>query len=168
MKRNLNRTTRWRTCASLSQLNLTTLLSRLASSSPGGDWPAGLLRVPQGGAGVGAGGALERKVLRRHALLKTRAGVSLENYDFAARPSSPRCVKELLTCRFVEKAQRHPRGPPLHGKTTSRALSTRHCQRGMPSTTIALDDPRDASCSHATTLRGSSSRLERPDLLILR
>lgn len=157
----------------LLELNLTTiaqrlgeLLAKVETSQPAySEFLQNVLEAEQAAR-------WERKILRRTRCSKLGACVSLEVFDFAARPQlSPGVVKELLTCRFVEEKRNVILvGRPSTGKTTiARALGHATCQRGMSVYSGSLSDV--LATLHASradgTYRRTFRRLERPDLLVL-
>ena len=76
----------------------------------------------------------ERKLQRRRRWSKLGPPVTLEGFDWAARPQlSPQVVKELLTCRFVEEHRNVILiGRPSTGKTTvAKALGHAACARAF-------------------------------------
>jgi DNA replication protein DnaC len=114
----------------------------------------------------------ERKVLRRTRCSKLGPYVSLDGFDFAARPQlSPQVVKELLTCRFVEERRNLILvGRPSTGKTTvARAMGHAACRRGFSVYYVALGEMLEQL--HASradgTYRRTFRRIEGPDLVIL-
>ena len=114
----------------------------------------------------------QRKVARRVRWSKLGAEISLDGFDFSARPQlSVQVIKELLTCRFVEERRNVILvGRPSTGKTTiARALGHAACRRGMAVYYSSLSDL--LSLLHASqadgTYRRAFRRSERPDLLIL-
>lgn len=62
----------------------------------------------------------ERKLQRRRRWSKLGPPLSLDGFDWAARPQlSPQVVKELLTCRFIDEHRNVILvGRPSTGKTT--------------------------------------------------
>lgn len=80
------------------------------------------------------GARWERKLQRRRRWSKLGPPVTLEGFDWAARPQlSPQVVKELLTCRFVEEHRNVLLvGRPSTGKTTvAKALGHAACARAL-------------------------------------
>jgi DNA replication protein DnaC len=76
----------------------------------------------------------ERKLQRRRRWSKLGPPVSLDGFDWAARPQlSPQVVKELLTCRFVDEHRNVVLiGRPSTGKTTiAKALGHAACARAL-------------------------------------
>jgi DNA replication protein DnaC len=80
------------------------------------------------------GARWERKLQRRRRWSKLGPPVTLEGFDWAARPQlTPQVVKELLTCRFVEEHRNVLLvGRPSTGKTTvAKALGHAACARAL-------------------------------------
>ena len=80
------------------------------------------------------GARWERKLQRRRRWSKLGPPVTLEGFDWAARPQlSPQVVKELLTCRFVDEHRNVILvGRPSTGKTTvAKALGHAACARAL-------------------------------------
>jgi DNA replication protein DnaC len=76
----------------------------------------------------------ERKLQRRRRWSKLGPPVTLEGFDWAARPQlSPQVVKELLTCRFVDEHRNVILvGRPSTGKTTvAKAIGHAACARAL-------------------------------------
>ena len=76
----------------------------------------------------------ERKLQRRRRWSKLGPPVTLDGFDWAARPQlSPQVVKELLTCRFVEEHRNVILvGRPSTGKTTvAKAIGHAACARAL-------------------------------------
>jgi DNA replication protein DnaC len=76
----------------------------------------------------------ERKLQRRRRWSKLGPPVTLEGFDWAARPQlSPQVVKELLTCRFIEEHRNIILvGRPSTGKTTvAKAIGHAACARAL-------------------------------------
>jgi DNA replication protein DnaC len=114
----------------------------------------------------------ERKIQRRLRWSKLGAPVSLDAFDWTARPQlSPQVVKELLTCRFVlERRNLILVGKPSTGKTTvSRAIGQAACQRGLSVFYGSLSEILERL--HASraddTYRKAFRRVTLPDLLVL-
>ncbi len=121
--------------ALLVELNLTTLardlpgvLAQAEQAAPGySDFLRRALEVEQTAR-------TERRIQRRVRWSRLGPHVSLDDFDFAARPQlSPQAVKELLTCRFVEERRNIVLvGKPSLGKTTvARAIGHEACKRGF-------------------------------------
>lgn len=114
----------------------------------------------------------ERKIQRRVRWSKLGPPVSLEGFDWAARPQlSPQVVKELLTCRFVEDHRNLILvGRSSLGKTSvARAIGHAACARGLSVYYATLADLLEAL--HASradgTYRKAFRRVSQPDLLVL-
>ncbi len=114
----------------------------------------------------------ERKIQRRIRWSKLGGPVSLDDFDFSARPDlSPQAVKELATCRFVEERRNLILiGRPSTGKTTvARAIGHAACRRAMSVYYVSLADMLETL--HAAkadgTYRKTLRRLTQPSLLIL-
>jgi DNA replication protein DnaC len=76
----------------------------------------------------------ERKLQRRRRWSKLGPPVSLDGFDWAARPQlSPQVVKELLTCRFIDEHRNVILvGRPSTGKTTvAKAIGHAACARAL-------------------------------------
>jgi len=76
----------------------------------------------------------ERKLQRRRRWSKLGPPLSLEGFDWAARPQlSPQVVKELLTCRFIDEHRNVILvGRPSTGKTTvAKALGHAACSHAL-------------------------------------
>lgn len=76
----------------------------------------------------------ERKLQRRRRWSKLGPPVTLDGFDWGARPQlSPQVVKELLTCRFVDEHRNVLLvGRPSTGKTTvAKALGHAACARAL-------------------------------------
>jgi DNA replication protein DnaC len=114
----------------------------------------------------------ERRIRRR--VRRSRLGVelSLDGFDFSARPQlSPQAVKELLTCRFVEERRNIILvGKPSLGKTTvARAIGHAACKRGFSVYSTSMEEMLgDLYASRAdATYRKAFRRVTQPDLLVL-
>jgi DNA replication protein DnaC len=80
------------------------------------------------------GSRWERKLQRRRRWSKLGPPVSLEGFDWAARPQlSPQVVKELLTCRFIDEHRNVILvGRPSTGKTTvAKAIGHAACSHAL-------------------------------------
>ena len=80
------------------------------------------------------GARWERKLQRRRRWSKLGPPLSLEGFDWAARPQlSPQVVKELLTCRFIDEHRNVLLvGRPSTGKTTvAKALGDAACSQAL-------------------------------------
>jgi len=76
----------------------------------------------------------ERKLQRRRRWSKLGPPLSLDGFDWAARPQlSPQVVKELLTCRFIDEHRNVILvGRPSTGKTTvAKALGHAACAHAL-------------------------------------
>jgi len=159
--------------ALLVELNLTTLARELAS----------LLAAAQGRApsysdflrhalDVERAARTERKIQRRLRWSKLGPHVSLDDFDWSARPQlAPSAVKELLTCRFVEEKRNLILvGRPSLGKTTvARAIGHAACQKLYSVYSAGMSDMLgDLRAAKADgTYRKAFRRVTAPDLLIL-
>jgi len=113
-----------------------------------------------------------RKILRLVRLSQLGPPVSLDAFDFAARPQlSPQVVKELLTGRFVDERRNVVCiGRPSTGKTSvAKAIGHAVCRRGLSVHYAPLSDLlQTLYASRADhTYRRVFRRVSRPDLLIL-
>ena len=80
------------------------------------------------------GARWDRKLERRRRWSKLGPPVTLEGFEWAARPQlAPQVIKELLTCRFVEEHRNILLvGRPSTGKTTvAKALGHAACARAL-------------------------------------
>ena len=122
-------------CALLEQLNLTTaarrlseLLTQAEATHPAySEFLHHLLEAEQGSR-------WERKLQRRRRWSKLGPPLSLEGFDWAARPQlSPQVVKELLTCRFIDEHRNVILvGRPSTGKTTvAKAIGHAACSHAL-------------------------------------
>ena len=119
----------------LEQLNLTTaarrlgdLLAQAETAQP--SYSEFLRQVLEAEDGA----RWERKLQRRRRWSKLGPPVTLDGFDWAARPQlSPQVVKELLTCRFVEEHRNVILvGRPSTGKTTvAKAIGHAACARAL-------------------------------------
>jgi len=119
----------------LERLNLTTaarrldeLLTQAETAQP--SYSAFLHQILEAEDGA----RWERKLQRRRRWSKLGPPVTLEGFDWAARPQlPPQVVKELLTCRFVEDHRNVILvGRPSTGKTTvAKALGHAACARAL-------------------------------------
>ncbi len=159
--------------ALLIELNLTTLarelpgvLAHAEQTAPAfSDFLRRALEVEQAAR-------TERKINRRIRWSRLGPYVSLDGFDFAARPQlSPQAVKELLTCRFIEERRNLVLvGKPSLGKTTvARAIGHEACKRGFSVYSVNMEEMLGAlhaswaDSSYKKTFR----RVTQPDLLIL-
>jgi DNA replication protein DnaC len=121
--------------ALLDQLNLTTaarrldeLLTQAETVQP--SYSAFLRQILEAEAAA----RWERKLLRRRRWSKLGPPVTLDGFDWAARPQlSPQVVKELLTGRFIDECRNVILvGRPSTGKTTvAKALGHAACARAL-------------------------------------
>lgn len=119
----------------LTELNLTTLARRLSDLLAQAEvghpsYSDFLLQALEAEQAARA----ERRIQRRIRWSKLGPLVTLEGFDWAARPQlQPQVIKELLTCRFVDERRNLILvGRPSTGKTSvSRAIGHAACQRGM-------------------------------------
>jgi DNA replication protein DnaC len=160
-------------CQLVQQMSLTTLAERLAdllAQAENGhpsysDFLRQALQIEQAARA-------ERKVQRRIRWSKLGALVTLDGFDWAARPQlSPQVIKELLTCRFVDERRNVILvGRPSTGKTSvSRAIGHAACRRSMSVYYATMADMLQSL--HAARADGSYRkafrRVTSPDLLIL-
>jgi DNA replication protein DnaC len=121
--------------ALLDQLNLTTaarrlddLLTQAETAQP--SYSAFLRQILEAEAAA----RWERKLLRRRRWSKLGPPVTLDGFDWAARPQlSPQVVKELLTGRFIDERRNVILvGRPSTGKTTvAKAIGHAACARAL-------------------------------------
>jgi DNA replication protein DnaC len=121
--------------ALLEQLNLTTaarrlddLLAQAETAQP--SYSAFLRQILEAEDAA----RWERKLQRRRRWSKLGPPVTLEGFDWAARPQlSPQVVKELLTCRFIDEHRNVILvGQPSTGKTTvAKAIGHAACARAL-------------------------------------
>jgi len=155
------------------ELNLTTLareirevLSRAEQGAPGySDFLRRALEVEQTAR-------TERKIQRRVRWSRLGPSMSLDGFDFSARPQlSPQAVKELLTCRFVEERRNLILvGKPSLGKTTvARAIGHEACKRGFSVYSVNMEEMLSALYASQAdgTYRKAFRRVAQPDLLVL-
>jgi len=114
----------------------------------------------------------ERKVARRLRWSRLGPYVSLDDFDFAARPDlSPNAVKEFLTCRFIaEKRNLILVGRPSTGKSTvARAIGHAACRRLHHVLYTPMSEMLEALLASRAdhTYRRALRRVTKPDLLIL-
>lgn len=113
-----------------------------------------------------------RKAQRRLRWSRLGPPVSLDGFDFSARPQlSAQVVRELLNCRFVQERRNLILvGRPSTGKTTvAVAIGHAACQLGYSVYYVSMEEMLLAL--HASradrTYRKLFRRIEQPDLLIL-
>jgi DNA replication protein DnaC len=114
----------------------------------------------------------ERKIQRRQRWSRLGPPVSLDGFDWSARPQlSPQAVKELLRCRFIEERRNVVLvGRPSTGKTTmARAIGHAACALGRSvyygSMAETLETLRAGYADG--TYRKNFRRITQPDLLVL-
>jgi len=122
--------------------------------------------------GVERAARMERRIQRRLRWSRLGAPVSLEHFDYSARPQlPPHVVKELLSCRFIEDRRNLILiGRPSLGKTTiANAIGHEACNRGMSVYSIELAAMIDSlhQARADGTYQKAFRRVTRPDLLIL-
>ena len=118
------------------------------------------------------GARWERKLERRRRWSKLGPPVSLEGFDWAARPQlAPQVIKELLTCRFIDEHRNVILvGRPSTGKTTvAKALGHAACARALSVYYAPMAEVLEAL--HAARADGTYRKVFRrvtgPDLLVL-
>lgn len=118
------------------------------------------------------GARWERKLQRRRRWSKLGPPVTLEGFDWAARPQlAPQVIKELLTCRFVDEHRNVILvGRPSTGKTTvAKALGHAACARALSVYYAPMAEVLEAL--HAARADGTYRKVFRrvtgPDLVIL-
>ncbi len=118
------------------------------------------------------GARWERKLQRRRRWSKLGPPVTLEGFDWAARPQlAPQVIKELLTCRFVDEHRNVILvGRPSTGKTTvAKALGHAACARALSVYYAPMAEVLETL--HAARADGTYRKVFRrvtgPDLLIL-
>lgn len=162
-------------CALLVELNLTTLareLPGLLSRAEASAAPPAYSEFLRQALEAEQAARTDRKIQRRLRWSKLGPPVTLDGFDWSARPQlTPSAVKELLTCRFVEEKRNLILvGRPSLGKTTvARAIGHAACQKlysvyqaGMAE---LLDDLYAAKADGS--YRKVFRRVTQPDLLIL-
>jgi DNA replication protein DnaC len=157
----------------LEQLNLTTAARRLAellaqAETAQPSYSAFLHQILDAEEGA----RWDRKLQRRRRWSKLGPPVTLEGFDWAARPQlAPQIVKELLTCRFVEEHRNVILvGRPSTGKTTvAKALGHAACARALSVYYASMAEVLQTL--HAARADGTYRKVFRrvtgPDLLIL-
>lgn len=157
----------------LIELNLTTLARRLsdllAQAEAGHPSYSDFLRQA---LEAEQAARAERRIQRRVRWSKLGALVTLEGFDWAARPQlQPQVIKELLTCRFVDERRNLILvGRPSTGKTTvAKAIGHAACQRGLSVYYVTMAEMLEAL--HAARADGSYRaafrRVSQTDLVIL-
>lgn len=159
--------------ALLIDLDLTTLardlpavLSDACRDEPG--YTPFLLRALE----VERAARVDRAIQRRVRWSRLGPYVSLDGFDFAARPQlAPQAVKELLGCRFVEERRNVTLvGRPSLGKTTvARAIGHAACRMRHSAYYIPLAEMLAAlrAARADGTYRKAFRRVSQPDLLVL-
>lgn len=157
----------------LMELNLTTmarelseLLSRAEREGPSySDFLFDALSIEQGAR-------TERRIQRRERWSRLGPYVTLEGFDFSARPQlSPQVLKELMSCRFVEERRNLIIvGKPSTGKTTvGQAIGHAACRRGMSVYFVSMHEMLESL--HASradgTYRKVFRRVTQPNLLVV-
>jgi DNA replication protein DnaC len=157
----------------LEQLNLTTAARRLAellaqAETAQPSYSAFLHQILEAEDGA----RWERKLQRRRRWSKLGPPVTLDGFDWAARPQlSPQVVKELLTCRFVDERRNVLLvGRPSTGKTTvAQALGHAACARALSVYSVSMAEALETL--HAARADGTYRKVFRrvtgPALLIL-
>lgn len=159
--------------ALLVELNLTTLARELSSVLAQAEQAApGYSEFLRRALEVEETARTERRIQRRVRRSRLGVDVSLDGFDFSARPQlSPQAVKELLTCRFVEERRNIVLvGKPSLGKTTvARAIGHQACKRGFSVYSVNMEEMLgDLHASRADgTYRKAFRRVAQPDLLVL-
>jgi len=159
--------------ALLERLNLTTaarrlgeLLAQAETAQP--SYSAFLRQILEAEDGA----RWERKLERRRRWSRLGPPVTLEGFDWAARPQlAPQVIKELLTCRFVDEHRNVILvGRPSTGKTTvAKALGHAACARALSVYYAPMAEVLEAL--HAARADGTYRKVFRrvtgPDLLVL-
>lgn len=161
--------------ALLVELNLTTLareLANLLSRAESATKPPSYSGFLQQALEAERAARTERKIQRRLRWSKLGPPVTLDGFDWAARPQlSPSAVKELLTCRFIEERRNLILvGRPSLGKTTvARAIGHAACQKLHSVYAASMADTlADLHAAKADgTYRKAFRRVTVPDLLLL-
>jgi DNA replication protein DnaC len=159
--------------ALLERLNLTTAARRLAELLAQAEaahpaYSAFLHTVLEAEDGA----RWERKLERRRRWSRLGPPVSLDGFDWAARPQlAPQVIKELLTCRFVDEHRNVILvGRPSTGKTTvAKALGHAACARALSVYYAPMAEVLETL--HAARADGTYRKVFRrvtgPDLLVL-
>jgi DNA replication protein DnaC len=159
--------------ALLDQLNLTTaarrldeLLTQAETAQP--SYSAFLRQILEAEAAA----RWERKLLRRRRWSKLGPPVTLDGFDWAARPQlSPQVVKELLTCRFIDERRNVILvGRPSTGKTTvAKSIGHAACVRALSVYYVSMADALQALLAARAdgTYRKVFRRVTESALLIL-
>ncbi len=159
--------------ALLVELNLTTLSRDLSLVLAGAEKSmpsySGLLLLA---LEVERAARIERKIQRRVRWSKLGPPMTLDGFDWGARPQlTPSAIKELLTCRFVEEKRNLILvGRPSLGKTTvAKAIGHAACQKLHSVYSVSMADL--LGDLHAAKADGSYRKVFRratlPDLLLL-
>lgn len=159
----------------LIELNLTTLardLSALLSRAESAAHPPSYSEFLRQALEAERAARTERKVQRRLRWSRLGPPVTLEGFDWSARPQlTPSAVQELLTCRFVtERRNLILVGRSSLGKTTvARAIGHAACQKLYSVYQAGMGDLlADLLAARADgTYRKAFRRVSQPDLLIL-
>lgn len=159
----------------LVELNLTTLARELAgllSRAEASAAPPAYSEFLRQALESEQAARTERKIQRRLRWSKLGPPVSLDKFDWSARPQlTPSAVKEFLTCRFIEERRNLILvGRPSLGKTTvARAIGHAACQKlySVYKAEMAelLGDLHAAKADGS--YRKAFRRVTQPDLLIL-
>lgn len=161
--------------ALLVELNLTTLareLSGLLSRAEASVKPPAYSEFLRQALETEQAARTERKIQRRLRWSKLGPPVSLDGFDWSARPQlTPSAIQELLTCRFIEEKRNLILvGRPSLGKTTvARAIGHAACQKLYSVYQAGMSDllgdlyAAKADGSYRKVFR----RVTQPDLLIL-
>jgi DNA replication protein DnaC len=161
--------------ALLVELNLTTLareLPGLLSRAEASAAPPAYSEFLRQALAAEQAARTERKIQRRLRWSKLGPPVTLDRFDWSARPQlAPSAVKELLTCRFIEEKRNLILvGRPSLGKTTvATAIGHAACQKLYSVYKAGMADLLEDL--HAAKADGSYRkvfrRVTQPDLLIL-
>lgn len=161
--------------ALLVELNLTTLareLANLLSRAESATKPPSYSEFLGQALEAERAARVERKIQRRLRWSKLGPPVTLDGFDWAARPQlAPSAVRELLTCRFIEEKRNLILvGRPSLGKTTvARAIGHAACQKLYSVYAAGMAEMlSDLHASKADgTYRKAFRRVTAPDLLLL-